>query len=77
MGVVWSFLGGLVGGFFKGLFGWITERQTRRDQVELGQARQSNLQHENAAAATTRMQQAQAGPRGREATKGALKDGGF
>ena len=35
-----SIIGGLLGGLFKALFGWFTDRQTRADQVELGQRRQ-------------------------------------
>ena len=75
--MIWSFLGGLAGGLFKALFGWFTGRQTRRDQIELGQERQANKQHEVAAQATKDMQAAQAGPRGREVTGRALDDGSF
>lgn len=75
--MLWSFLGGLAGGLFKALFGWLTGRQTRRDQIELGQERQANKQHEVAAQATKDMQAAQAGPRGREVTEESMRNGGF
>lgn len=59
-----SFLGGLVGGLFKALFGWFTDRQKRVDQIELGQERQRSATLEKDAEARKRVQEAEAKPRG-------------
>lgn len=61
---MWSFLGGLVGGLFKAMFGWFTDRQKRADEIELGQERQRAKTLEVDAAARKRVQQAEAQPRG-------------
>jgi hypothetical protein len=75
--ILGSAIGGAVAGLFKAMFGWFTNRQTRADQVELGQQRQANAQHEVAAEATKRMEKAQAGPRGRDVTQKDLDHGSF
>lgn len=61
---MFSFLGGLVGGLFKALFGFFTDRQKRADQINLGQERQRNKSLEVDAAARKRVAEAEAKPRG-------------
>lgn len=74
-------LGTIVGAIAKALMGALAsllgQRQTRADQVELGQQRQANVQHEKAAEATKRMQKAGAEPHDADTTQGRLKDGSF
>lgn len=74
---MWSFLGGLLGGVFKAAVDWIMRSQQRADQIELGQQRQANAQHQAAAEATKRMQEAGAEPHDAATTQGRLKDGSF
>jgi hypothetical protein len=74
-------LGAIVGAIAKAILGALAslfgQRQTRADQVELGQQRQANAQHQAAAEATTRMQKAAAEPHDAATTQGRLKDGSF
>lgn len=74
---MWSLIGGILGGLFKALFGWFGDRQTRADQIELGQQRQENAQHRAVEEASKRMQAAAAEPRDADTTQGRLKDGSF
>jgi hypothetical protein len=75
--ILGSALGSALAGLFKALFGWITARQTRRDQIELGQARQKTVDLEANAAAAKRVQEAQAAPRGRGVTQKNMDEGTF
>ena len=74
-------LGQIVGAIAKAILGalasFLGQRQTRADQVELGQQRQANAQHQAAAEATKRMDTAAAEPRDADTTQGRLKDGSF
>ena len=74
-------IGTIVGAIAKAVLGALAsilgQRQTRADQVELGQRRQADAQREAAAEATKRMQKAGAEPRDADTTQGRLKDGTF
>lgn len=74
-------IGAIVGAIAKVVLGALAsilgQRQTRADQVELGQRRQADAQREAAAEATKRMQKAGAEPRDADTTQGRLKDGSF
>lgn len=74
-------IGAIVGAIAKAVLGALAsilgQRQTRADQVELGQRRQADAQREAAAEATKRMQKAGAEPRDADTTQGRLKDGSF
>lgn len=74
-------IGTIVGAIAKAVLGALAsllgQRQTRADQVELGQQRQANAQHEAAAKAAKAMQKAGAEPRDADTTQGRLKDGSF
>ena len=74
-------IGAIVGAIAKAVLGALAsilgQRQTRADQVELGQRRQADAQREAAAEATKRMQKAGAEPRDADTTQGRLKDGTF
>ena len=75
--LIGSAIGSAIGAGIKALFGWFIARQQRADNIELGQQRATNAQHEASAKADKDMQIAQAGPRGAEVTKKALDDGTF
>lgn len=74
-------MGAIVGAIAKALLGALAtffgQRQTRADQIELGQQRQAEAQHQAAEQATKRMQDAAAQPHDAETTQGRLKDGSF
>lgn len=69
--------GAIFGAIVNGLVNLFGQRQTRADQIELGQQRQANVQHEAAEKATKAMQEAAAQPHDAATTQGRLKDGTF
>lgn len=67
----------LVGPLLDGLAGMIRDRRARDDAVALGRAQQEGADRAAAEEARKRMEAAQAGPRGRETTQEAMRDGSF
>lgn len=61
MGTIFGAILGAIGSFFAR---WLTGRQARKDQIELGQERQRNKSLEDDAAARRRVAEAEAKPRG-------------
>lgn len=77
MKLILGIIGKAIGGAFGALVDWIMRSKQRADQIELGQKRQANAQHQAAAEATKRLQEAEAAPHDAATTQGRLKDGTF
>lgn len=72
---------GIIGAIAKAILGalasFLGQRQSRADNIELGQRRQADAQHQAADQATKRMQDAAAQPHDADTTQERLKDGTF